>query len=187
MEVLLSDGQSAFLDDADEGVLAGTKAWRSMPARFTTYAMSKAKIDGMWRAVYLHRLVLGLPYGDRREGDHVDRDGLNNRRANLRIASPAQNKGNTRAKGGRSAHKGVCWHKRGHKWRAECAGTYLGLFTSEIEAAEAYNRAALAHFGPFALLNDLGASHLGLAEQVGLELPRNEPAIACDVQPWAPG
>jgi hypothetical protein len=58
-----------------------------------------------------------------------------------------------------SKFKGVCWDTRG-KWRARITQSkknkHLGYFTDEIEAAKAYNKAALKHFGEFAYLNEVG-------------------------------
>jgi hypothetical protein len=93
--------------------------------------------------------------------DHVNGDGLDNRRANLRVATRAENQRNTRGRPQHRAsmHKGValCAGKRVRPWRATIQidghQVHLGYFGEEEDAARAYNAAALLHFGEFAFLN----------------------------------
>ncbi|MEG7750695.1 HNH endonuclease, partial [Listeria monocytogenes] len=67
------------------------------------------------RAVYLHRQIMGEPSGF--EVDHIDGNGLDNRRANLRVASKTQNVRNQRIRqDNTSSFKGVSWSKRRQKW-----------------------------------------------------------------------
>ena len=112
--------------------------------------------------MYLHRAVLQRKLGrvliPRLEfTDHINGDGLDNRRDNLRVASKRQNNAN-RAKrpGFTSAYLGVCT-TRGGRWLAEISDggrqRYLGQFDTEAEAALAYNAAALEVHGEFARLN----------------------------------
>ena len=113
------------------------------------------KVDGKPRTIYLHRELLGLIYGDDTEGDHRDRDPLNNRRSNLRpltLAGNLQNKSSYR--GSSSAYRGVHWDKKSAMWLAQIQAsgkkTYLGRFSTEIEAAKAA-RAARARMMPYAI------------------------------------
>jgi hypothetical protein len=87
------------------------------------------------RAVYLHRQILGLRQDDPRKGDHINGDTLDNRRANLRIVTVAENAQNQGSRGGSSRHRGVCWDKARGKWMAQAGGRTLGRFDSEDEAA----------------------------------------------------
>jgi hypothetical protein len=84
--------------------------------------------------------------------DHKDLDGLNNRWLNIRVATRSQNFGNRPiGKRNTSGAKGVRPH--GRKWVAECAGKYLGSFSTFDEARDAYAHAALLRFGEFARMS----------------------------------
>ena len=96
------------------------------------------------------------------EIDHKDGDGLNNQRNNIRVVTPSQNMQNARKRcsnGGRPTHssyKGVTWQGGRHNsWKCMVGHIFIGYFDSETEAAQAYNKAALVHFGKFARLNVL--------------------------------
>lgn len=99
-------------------------------------------VDGCIKRVFLHREILGVAPGDNIEVDHINRDKLDNRRSNLRKATPAQNCQNTPSRRGSSSiYRGVSWHKKSKKWTAQISvnhqRTHLGMFESEVEAANA--------------------------------------------------
>lgn len=155
VEISLANGKGVAIVDADDAPLVSAYSWRAIPDSHTTYA--GARVPGTRGHVLMHRLVLGI--SDRRiHVDHVDGDGLNNVRSNLREASDAQNAANRRKQRGfTSRFKGVFWHKgRGH-WvaRIKVNGkhSYLGSFATEEDAAASYDRAAVVAFGEFARLN----------------------------------
>jgi len=90
--------------------------------------------------------------------DHVDGNGLNNQKANLRVASHAENCANRRInRNNTSGFKGVSKNKE--RWQAYIRVAYrqihLGYFDTPEEAAEAYDRAAIAYFGEFAKTNKM--------------------------------
>lgn len=89
--------------------------------------------------------------------DHIDRNPLNNSRYNLRKATQQQNVFNSRGSGKTSRFKGVWWEKRRSLWASQikCGNKrhWVGYFTSEIDAAKAYDKKALELFGEFAYLN----------------------------------
>lgn len=145
--VPLTRGKWAVIDLADLP-LVQSRVWQAMPGKRTFYATSS---DGP-----MHRLILGLGPGDRTP-DHIDGDGLNNRRANLRLVSLSQNAANRRPiRGGASSFKGVT-SARG-RWRARLVAKdgsrhHLGYFDTEEAAGAAYDVAALAEWGEYARLN----------------------------------
>lgn len=109
------------------------------------------------RSYYAHRIAWLMVYGIWPDGiiDHINGDPADNRIANLRIASKAQNSHNRgRQKNNRSGFKGVCWHKRNKTWQASIVTCgkrkHLGRFDSAEEASAAYEAAALELHGEFA-------------------------------------
>lgn len=92
--------------------------------------------------------------------DHINRDARDNRKCNLREATPEQNSQNRRKWYGTSSkYKGVCWVKIRRKWRVSIRANnkkyFLGEFENELDAAKAYNIAALQHHKEFAVLNKI--------------------------------
>jgi hypothetical protein len=91
--------------------------------------------------------------------DHINNNGLDNRKANLRHATPAQKARNRRKTAAKtsSKYKGVSYHAGQRKWCASIhvngQSEYLGLFQNEIDAAKAYDAAAKKHHKEFAVLN----------------------------------
>lgn len=157
----------ALIDDQDFE-LVSAYPW-DLHAKGYAYCRFYDKSTKKPRTVYMHRLILGAKKGE--EGDHRERTAkLDNRRANLRLATPHQNRGNLAwtAKPKASKFKGVAahfWRSRvtGERifqgWRAQLhvdkQQRYLGIFKHEMEAAKAYNAAAAHYFGEFALLNKI--------------------------------
>jgi hypothetical protein len=89
--------------------------------------------------------------------DHINRDGLDNRRANLRLVTKAQNNMNRPAAKGSSKFKGVHYRRNSKLWHVSIGYNYkrihLGVFDNQIEAAKAYDTAALKYYGEHAYLN----------------------------------
>lgn len=104
------------------------------------------------KTVLLHRLIVECPEGY--FVDHINHDPLDNRRQNLRIATPSQNSRNMlRHKDSKSPFKGVYQHRE--RWVAKIENQNLGSFATAEHAALAYNDAAARRFGEFACFNEL--------------------------------
>jgi hypothetical protein len=113
-------------------------------------------ISGDGKKTLMHRYIMKAKHNQ--EIDHIDGNRLNNQKSNLRFATSSQNKANRGPrKDNKSGYKGVSWHKQLNKWtvRIMINGKYLslGLHNDILEAAKAYNKAALKYYGQFAWLN----------------------------------
>lgn len=151
-EIILNRGYVAKVDDEDYERLNAHK-WQSLKTKGTVYAITYIKS----KSFLMHRMLLNLT-DPKIHGDHIDHDGLNNQKHNLRPATMAQNQRNKRsAKNSTSKYLGVCWNQSELKWRVQIFTSgkviLLGRFTSETEAAKAYDQAALKFHGEFANLN----------------------------------
>jgi hypothetical protein len=94
------------------------------------------------RRIFLHREILNLSTESRLEGDHINRDKLDNRRRNLRVVTRMQNAQNVSScEGSSSIYRGVTWYRQLGKWHAQVRSGgkthHFGYFSDEIEAAEA--------------------------------------------------
>jgi hypothetical protein len=124
--------------DADKAVWVGQWRWHLLRSGYA----ARTDVTGPRRAVFLHRELLGLPrIRDGREGDHIDRDKLNDRLSNLRVVTHAQNMQNlTPRQGMSSQYRGVGWDKSRSKWVAYVMLNgkmhNLGYFSDESGAAE---------------------------------------------------
>ena len=155
--ILLTRGKEALVDDEDYEYLMQWK-W-SCGKR--GYAVRKQTLHGRMEWPLMHREVaqrMGL--STESEIDHRNRNRLDNRRCNLRVANATQQRANTnRRRDNQSGYRGVYWHRAAGKWAAQIAAgrhtTYLGVFRDKVAAARAYNKAALEHFGEFAVLNPI--------------------------------
>lgn len=152
--IWLPGGYVCFVDPEDVP-LVSEFSWVAKTQRGRQYAHSTRR-RGKPR-LFLHVLLMGTREGFRI--DHIDNDGLNNRRSNLRWATGTQNQANKkRQHNGRSRYKGVWFPTKAHPhWRAAvmCNGVryFLGVFDTEEAAARAYDAKAKELFGEFARVN----------------------------------
>jgi len=157
-EIPLSQGLIAFIDDEDYERVNQYK-WYAAKNGQTYYAVRQIQnIQPRQKQIGMHRFILNAPKGI--EVDHEDHDGLNNQRYNIRLATNRQNQYNKQKYSiskTTSQYKGVHWDKRRKKWRTQIRinskQTQLGYFENEIEAALAYDQAAIIHHGEFSILN----------------------------------
>lgn len=149
-EIPLTKGKVALVDDGDYDELM----------KYSWYAnecghgkeLYYARRGGKAR-ISMHNQIMGFPTS---QVDHIDKDGLNNQRENLRIGTHAQNLANTGPRGGSSKYKGVYKTETG-KWKSVIMVNNkrysLGHFSDEGEAAIAYDAKAVELLGEFAYLN----------------------------------
>lgn len=132
----LTQGQFAIVDASDYEWLNQWK-WCAVfiPKMNSFYALRRGSDK---KAILMHRLILGLSFGDSREGDHIDGKTLNNSRGNLRIATRSQNKKNkTRQRNNTSGFNGVDYNKQYAKWRARAKKDGKEIFIGYFDTKEA--------------------------------------------------
>ncbi len=153
----LTKGYFAKVDDEDFERLSAFKWQVSRIAAGVTviYAKRGEWVNGKMVARLMHRDIIN-PRNDQ-EIDHIDLDGLNNQKSNLRIATPVQNCQNRKIRKHANPYKGVCFVGSRGKYHATITVNkrrrHLGYFLDPKDAAMAYDREALIHFGEFALTN----------------------------------
>lgn len=165
----LTQGKFAVVDDDDYAWLSQW-SWTAVKPRKSRSWYAHMQDGRRTRA--LHRVIMGDPAGA--EVDHVNGDGLDNRRENLRVVTHQQNTRNTRLRRtSRSGYKGVSKAKHVDAYRARIfldgKEVWLGYFKSAVEAARAYDEAARRLFGKYASLNfprkgEVGAHRTGANE-----------------------
>lgn len=155
--VRLTKGYVALVDDADYARVIFAGKWCASVKGRNVYAIRYApKVGGGQTTITMHKFLTGFECTD-----HVNGNGLDNRRSNLREVTGRQNSQNMRAKrGGTSRFKGVHWYTRpdsGGRWRVLIRvgdrRMQVGVFVDEEAAARAYDEAARLHHGQFASLN----------------------------------
>jgi len=148
----LTQGKFAIVDNEDYERINQYK-WCAAKFRNTFYAMRCIHKNGKYTTITMHREILfEIPVGF--QIDHINHNGLDNRRSNLRICVTAQNHYNRIKMPNKSSqYKGVSWSKNSKKWEAYIQKTHLGYYENEIDAALTYNEKAKERFGDFAHLN----------------------------------
>lgn len=155
IEIPLTRGYVTIVDEIDADL--AEMSWNvTVATEYLQYATNAHYI--------MHRLIMerivGYKLQSKTHVDHWNNNGLDNRRENLRIATPSQNGQNKRlASNSTTKYKGVNWHKYGKFFVARITvdgkRVFLGNYRTAIEAAIAYNRGAIKHFGEFAKLNEI--------------------------------
>ena len=160
-EISISRGNKSLIDAEDLDVVSLFKWYSNTTKRdHTYYAIAYRKAEnGKWKSIRMHRLIMGIEDSSVMV-DHINGNGWDNRRSNLRIVTNSQNQMNARklaSKNTSSKYKGVTLDKKLNKWIASIKINrkikYLGHYTLEIDAAKAYDIAARDVFEGFTNAN----------------------------------
>ena len=155
MEIKLASGKGvALVDFADYGLVSRYN-WSY---RYNTHDKSKGYAQS-WingKTVSMHRMIMHAQKGQ--EIDHINGNGLDNRRDNLRFCTHAENARNGKQRANTSGYRGVYWNKRQGNWQVQIRNAegrlrWLGNFINVYDAAQAYNFAACIYHGKFARYN----------------------------------
>ena len=134
-------GEGWALVDAEDFERVNTYKWHKLRTKTKVYAATTINN----RQMLMHRFILNTPKG--RVTDHEDRNGLDNRKSNIRDTTQTQNLRNVGITSrNKSGYKGVCWDAKAGKWKAQVSiggrTKFLGNFDNPKDAARAYNRKA---------------------------------------------
>lgn len=153
----ITQGYKVIVDDEDYEHL---NQWHWQIAKQGEYASRRFwnRETKTYKTITMHRYIMNIPKG--KDVDHINGNGLDNRRSNLRLATRSENIRNSfKQSNNTSGFKGVTWHKHIKKWQAQGYINYkhkfLGYFKTKEEAALAYNEFAKKCYGEFARLNVL--------------------------------
>lgn len=152
-EIKLTKGHVALVDDEDFEYVNRVK-WRVLPSGNIFYATRSIQINYKKKNILMHRLILRLRKNSCHV-DHINGNGLDNRKINLRIVNRNQNMRNlTRTRiNNTSGYRGVSYDKREQKWIAYIylngKQKKLGRYINKLDAAKAFDFAARLYFGNF--------------------------------------
>jgi hypothetical protein len=149
-------GMVALVDD-EEFERVNKYKWRLDINGKNKYALSNIYINNKKTTIRLHRFIFNLNKNIKCI-DHINHNGLDCRKINLRVCSYSQNQGNRMPTiGCTSKFKGVYWDKSRNKWLCEITPNkkkkHIGRFENEIDAAKAYDEKAREVYGEFAYTN----------------------------------
>lgn len=150
-QVPLTQGRVALVDAADYDSVIAAGHWYAEVSKRTAYAVKKVRHpDGRRGKIRVHGFLTGWPLAD-----HINGNGLDNRRANLRAVTHRQNALNRRSWARASGLKGA--YRNGKRWAARIwldgKSRHIGNYLTPEAAARAYDAAAVRHFGEYARLN----------------------------------
>lgn len=150
----LSNGGFTIVD-AEDADMVNEHSWGRLVIKNRSCATRCKMINGKPVTCYLHRVIMNAP--PHLMVDHIDFEALNNQRYNLRFATRTQNNAHNRRHPGASGFRGVRKNGGSHSWAAAFSVNgirrHIGNYSTPEEAARAYDIAAFARYGEFAMLN----------------------------------
>ncbi|MCP4651218.1 MAG: hypothetical protein GY853_14215 [PVC group bacterium] len=160
-EIPLTQGKFALVDDEDFKWLMKSN-WNLITPKGRKYAKTEKCTNKKRVCMYMHIEILKRhsTFKEGMDTDHIDGNGINNQKRNLRVCEHNKNLFNRgKQQNNTSGYKGVTWSKVAKKWISQiwCNKNrmHLGLFVDKTEAAKAYNEAAKKYHGEFARLNEI--------------------------------
>lgn len=165
-KIKLNKNKFALVDNEDFEFLSRWKWYvsRNNHFPFTEYAKRNRHLDDNSKEIFMHRVILEMhgQLNHKKLVDHINHDGLDNRKSNLRPATMSENKTyGKKYSNNTSGYKGVYFEENGkpRKWRSRIAvngrDTHIGWFYTKEEAAIAYNQASKKYYGNFSYLNKI--------------------------------
>lgn len=157
-KIKLTKGKYALVDNEDYDFLSKYKWFAQSHSQSDTLFYAKTRY--IYKTIAMHRLLLGAKPDQ--FVDHINGNGLDNRKNNLRFCTRRQNSINSKLSiRNTSGYKGVCFYKNVKKWAARIGNStskgnyHLGFFDSKEQAARAYNKEAKERYGDFAYINKI--------------------------------
>lgn len=146
----------AIVDDDDEGYVSQF-TWYGLAKETTYYACRRGSIHGNKpnTSIFLHRELMNVLETPNIEVDHIDNNGLNCVRSNMRLATRSQNARNNNVRRGKTGYIGVRKRNSLYIAYAHVDGkyTYVGTFSTDVEAAQARDQYVIERYGEFNRLN----------------------------------
>lgn len=154
-EIKLTQGKVAIVDD-DVYERENGRKWHAFRGGNGIWYASRKSSFPKQKTILLHREIMNAPPD--MQVDHINRNGLDCRRENMRLCSHIENQYNKDTYlNNKSGYKGIRWHKRDKRWQARITVDrkviHIGYFVTAEEAARAYDEAARKHHGRFAKTN----------------------------------
>lgn len=151
-EIQLTNGYKAIVDDEDFDYLSKFKWYAHFNQYGKIYARRAKNQKGKGKWAWMHRVIMNPPAGALI--DHINGNGLDNRRSNLRTCTHAENLRNRKApRNNTSGYRGVVWNSISKNWVAQIESSgksiYIGRFDDIVEAAIAYDEKARELWGEF--------------------------------------
>jgi hypothetical protein len=145
-KIKLTQNKYTLVDDEDYDYLNQWN-WHCSNNNYAVRTDNKLK-----KTIYMHRVIINSP--DKLSTDHINGNGLDNRKENLRVCTQTQNNGNRKLnKNSTSGIKGISWNKINKKWKARISTKgkrkHLGYFKNKNDAKKAYTKVAKNYFGEF--------------------------------------